>query len=126
MVPLIKVSYKYTMQRPLCPTCNARPVAINRHVDDRIYYRKLCDVCIRGGRKLKLVPAWAKAGYKKKPACEMCGFKFKLASQSNVFYIDGFLINHDWLNLKTICLNCQQELYSSKVSWKPSPIVPDF
>jgi hypothetical protein len=101
-------------------------VAINRHVGDKIYLRKVCDVCSRLGKKLKIVPTWAKAGYKKKPACEICGFGFKLPSQSNVFYVDGNLRNNDWLNLKTVCLNCQQELYKSKVAWKPGPIVPDF
>ena len=42
------------------------------------------------------------------------------------FYVDGNLKNNNWLNLKTICLNCAQEVYRSKLPWKPAPIVPDF
>jgi len=113
--------------RPLCPTCNLRPVAINSHRGERTYYRKVCDACSRTGRKLKPdAPTWAKSGYVKKPQCDKCGFKFKLIEQSNVFYVDGNLKNNNWHNLKTVCLNCQQELYRGRISWKPSPIVPDF
>jgi hypothetical protein len=113
--------------RPLCPTCNRRPVAINRHIGDKIYYRKTCDICSRAGKKVKPdSPQWAKSGYTKKPQCERCGFKFKLVEQSNVFYVDGNLKNNNWLNLKTVCLNCQQEVYKSRLPWKPALLVPDF
>ena len=115
------------LKRDLCPNCHNNPVAVNYIRDGIRHYRNSCATCIRIGRKLKPEPsAWAKSGYKKKPQCEKCGFKFKLPEQSNVFYVDGNLKNNNWLNLKTICLNCQQEVYKSKLSWKPSPIVPDF
>ena len=113
--------------RELCPTCSGRPVAINCIKNGKTYYRKVCDSCSRIGRKLKPnPPAWVKTGYRKKPQCELCGFKLKFPSQSNVYYVDGNLRNNDWHNLKTVCLNCQQELYKSKVAWKPGEILPDF
>ena len=113
-------------ERKLCQ-CNQRPVAINRRIGNRIYYRKLCDVCARQGTKVRIpAPAWFVGGYRKKTQCEKCGFKFKLGEQSGVFYTDGNLKNNNHANLKTICLNCQQEVYKSHLPWKSSPIVPDF
>jgi hypothetical protein len=114
------------MNRPICPKCNSRPVAINRYVGEQVYYRKHCDACLRIGKNLKpLPPAWARAGYKKKDKCEVCGFKAKTVKQLFVFHVDGNLKNTNWTNLKTICANCQIELIN-RVAWKPSPIVPDF
>jgi hypothetical protein len=114
--------------RPICPTCNARPVAINCHSDEKVYYRKQCDACLRIGKKLKAKPpAWAQSGYKKKDRCEMCNFKAKLPTkQLFVYHVDGNLKNTNSFNLKTICANCQCELAGGKMPWKPAPIVPDF
>jgi len=115
------------LERQLCPICHVNPVAVNYVKEDVTHYRNSCTSCIRKGKKLKPEPpAWARSGYKKKPQCEKCGFKFKFLEQSNVFYVDGNLKNNNWANLKTICLNCQQEIYKSKLSWKPGTIVPDF
>jgi hypothetical protein len=117
----------YMLTRDLCPICRNTPVAVNYIRDGVHHYRNSCSGCLRKGRKLKKeVPLWAKSGYKKKPQCEKCGFKFKLADQSNVFYVDGNLKNNNHFNLKTVCLNCQQEVYKSRLPWKPAPIVPDF
>jgi hypothetical protein len=114
------------MNRPICPSCGARPVAINCYTKNKTYYRKQCDACLRIGKKLKpLPPAWAKAGYKKKEKCDVCGFKAKSARHLFVFHVDGNLKNTNWINLKTVCANCQIELVA-KVSWKPAVIVPDF
>ena len=113
--------------RPICPSCNTRPVAINCYSGDKVYYRKMCDSCIRKGRKLKpKSPAWALSGYKKKPHCEKCGFVAKHVEQLNVFHIDGSLKNNDWVNLKTVCLNCTKEIDKSKLRWKPSPPAQGF
>ena len=115
------------LERNLCPICRNNPVAVNYIRDGVRHYRNSCSACARKGRKLKKEPpAWHRAGYKKKPACERCGFKFKLPDQSNVFYVDGNLKNNNDFNLKTVCLNCTQEVYKSRVSWKASPLVPDF
>lgn len=113
--------------RNICPICHANPVAINYVKDNVTHYRSRCSSCIRKGRKLKAIPpAWLKSGYKKLDHCEKCNFKAKHTDQLSVFYIDGNLKNNNWLNLKTICLNCAQEVYRSKLPWKPAPIVPDF
>lgn len=119
---------KYTMlKRDLCPICRTNPVAVNYVRDDVYHYRNSCNSCIRKKRKLKPEPpSWVKSGYKKKPQCERCGFKMKYPEQSNVFYVDGNLKNNNWLNLKTVCLNCQQELYKSRLAWKAGPLIPDF
>ena len=125
-LPLITVWGKYSM-RNLCPTCENRLVAVNKHVGDRIYYRKQCDACLRKGKKLRPKPAaWAKAGYTKKLVCEKCSFKAKMEQQMFVFHLDGNLKNTDWLNLKTVCANCRTELLNSKTGWKQSPLTPDF
>lgn len=115
--------------RKLCPTCNfSRPVGVNRIIGDKIYYRKQCDHCLRNKKKLKpMAPSWFKSGYRKKEKCEKCGFKAKYPEdQLRVFYLDGNLRNNNWSNLKTLCLNCQQEVHKMKLPWKPADLVPDF
>lgn len=113
--------------RPLCPVCNEKPVAVNYIKEDVTHYRKMCDSCIRKGKKLKpLPPLWIKRGYRKKPQCEKCGFKFKFAEQSLVYHVDGNLNNCDHNNLKTICRNCSVELDKGRLPWKPAKVVPDF
>ena len=117
----------YMKPRGICPACNQRPVAVNSIKKGVTYYRKMCDVCIRVGKKIPVrPPAWVLSGYKKKPQCEHCGFKFKLPEQSSVYYVDGNLKNNNWINLKTICLNCQHEVAKSRLPWRRSPLVPDF
>lgn len=113
--------------RELCPICHANLVAINYKCDSEYHYRKSCASCIRKGRRLKPVPpAWAKAGYTKTDKCEKCGFKARYTEQLSVFHSDGNLKNTNWLNLKTVCLNCALEINKSKLPWKASPLVPDF
>lgn len=113
--------------RPLCPVCRQKPVAVNCIKNDRVYYRKMCDACLRKGKKIKPAsPGWARAGYKKKSVCEKCGFKSLYPSQLNIFHLDGNLKNNDWVNLKSICLNCTEEVYKTKLRWKPSPPSQDF
>ena len=114
-------------QRPLCPVCNERPVAINCVKNEKTYYRKVCDSCSRKGKKLKpQAPQWFKRGYRKKPQCDQCGFKFKFPDQSLVYHVDGNLNNTDLNNLKTVCLNCRVELSKSRLPWKAAKVVPDF
>jgi hypothetical protein len=115
------------IKRELCTVCNTNPRAINYVKDEVYHYRSRCAGCIRKGKRLKPVPSWAKSGYVKKPQCDKCGFKFKFpVEQSAVFHVDGNLKNTAWGNLKTLCLNCVQEVYKSRVPWKPAEIVPDF
>lgn len=113
------------MQRKVCPICRLHPVALNYYRKNKAYFRTACTGCIHKKRKpLPDVASWVRAGYKKSDRCDRCGFKFKLPEQSNVYYVDGNLANGNWLNLKTICLNCQQEI--TKTRWKPSDLRPDF
>jgi hypothetical protein len=102
-------------------------VAINYRRGDITHYRSQCDICIRLGKKLRPKnPGWLRSGYTKKQACEKCGFKAKYPEQLGVFYIDGNLKNNNWLNLKTVCLNCRQEVHKSRLPWRESPLKPDF
>jgi hypothetical protein len=129
-MPLLTVSLNKCMieRRKICPTCHLRPVAVNKHNHNtgRIYYRKLCDACIRIGKKVPpQLQGWIKAGYRKKTLCERCGFKVKYPEQSSVFHIDGDLRNCDHNNLKTVCLNCRVELQYSKLHWRESNVRSD-
>jgi hypothetical protein len=127
-MPFRKVRVNIVMTRPVCSTCNQRPVAINYRSGDRVRYRKICDVCARAGKQLKPnLPAWFKAGYKKKAVCDKCGFRAKYpAKQMSVFYVDGNLRNNSAINLKSVCLNCRVELANSRLPWKEAPLTPDF
>jgi len=117
------------MLRKLCPTCGERPVAVNYVSESGTHYRSQCDACLRKKKKIKpKPPSWQLAGYRKKPACEVCGFRAKLPDkQLLVYHLDGNLKNTDVLNLKTVCLNCSKEIEQKKnITWKPGDITADF
>ena len=86
----------------------------------------MCDEC--GRKKEKLMPrnpSWKKAGYKKKPTCDLCGFRSLFATQTTVFHIDGKLENTDFTNLRTICLNCVEVVKKKEVIWKRGDLEVD-
>lgn len=114
--------------RTLCPICTTNPVAVNYIKNGHTHYRRMCTPCIHKGKKIKTpAPSWFKSGYRKKPQCEKCGFKAKyVEDQLRVFYLDGDLRNNTWTNLRTICLNCQQEVFKSRLPWRAADLVPDF
>ena len=114
------------MNRPLCTACHGNPAAINYYSGDKIRYRKVCASCARKGKRGKEIPAWVKAGYKKKLICERCNFKGKLVSQLFVFHIDGNLNNSRPANLKTVCANCQRVLHKEGTQWRQGDLLPDF
>ena len=115
------------MERPICPSCNQRPRAINCYRDDQVYYRSRCEYCIKKGRRIKTPePRWRTAGYKKKPTCDRCGFRGKYAAQLLVYHVDGNLNNTGLRNLKTICLNCVEEVKRADLPWKPGDLTPDL
>jgi ribosomal protein S27AE len=117
---------KYTMKRPICPACTQRPCAINYHKDGIAHYRAKCGYCISRNRKIKpAVPRWQASGYKKKPTCDRCGFRAKHASQLLVYHVDGNLHNSELRNLKTICLNCTEEIKRADFPWRPGDLEPD-
>ena len=112
--------------RPICQACEQRFCSINYYRDDKIHYRSRCDTCLKKNRKIKPSdPRWAKAGYKKKPACDRCGFKCRYSAPLLVFHIDGNLNNSNIKNLKTICQNCVIEVSKADLSWKIGDLEPD-
>ncbi len=112
------------LEQTICPCCHRKPTAINYKKNGRTYYHKKCIVCYR--KKRKVAPAgWLKSGYKKKEKCERCGFRFKFPEQSSVYHVDGNVENNDWMNLKTVCCNCEVEIKHTNLPWKPSALIPD-
>tara|TARA_Y100000022_G_C12923166_1_gene228175 strand:- start:79 stop:417 length:339 start_codon:yes stop_codon:yes gene_type:complete len=111
--------------RPLC-VCGLRPAAINYKKNNKIFYRRKCELCCKHGGTGHGIPKWKRAGYEKKSHCEKCGYKSKHKEQFNVFHIDGSLDNCRFNNLKTICANCQRIMQKQGVRWKQGDLVPDF
>jgi hypothetical protein len=66
------------------------------------------------------------AGYKKKTACDLCGFRSKYSAQLLVIHEDGDLNNAAVRNLKTICLNCVIEVKKTDTLRKIGDLEPDF
>lgn len=117
---------KYCMYRPICQACNQRPCAVNYIREDVTHYRSRCETCLRKGRGLKpREPRWQKAGYKKKPACDRCGFKARFLSQLMVVHVDSNLNNCELRNLRTVCLNCVELLKKTDSTWRPGDLLPD-
>jgi len=114
------------VMRPLCQVCGRNPRAINGYHHDKIYYRSRCNACIRRHRKHKPgVPRWQRAGYQKKSTCDRCGFRARHHSQLTVFHVNGNLDDCDLRNLKTICLNCIQEITRLDLPWRQGDLEPD-
>jgi hypothetical protein len=113
--------------RPVCLNCKQRPRAVAyRRTSGELQYRKLCEYCIRRGKKIKTPdPRWKIAGYKKKPQCDRCGFRAKFSAQLMVYYVDGNMHNTSLRNLKTVCQNCAVEISKNELLWKPGDLEPD-
>lgn len=109
--------------RPLCKTCDCRPVAINYKKDGKTHYRSQCDHCSRTAKDG--IPPWFRAGYRLKPKCDKCGFTSKYVEQFNVFHVDGNLKNCRFNNLKTVCANCQRLLHTLQIPWRQGALVAD-
>lgn len=110
--------------RPTCNSCLINPCAVNYVKDGVKHYRKKCDRCSRTPGSTRKT-TWQLSGYKKKPHCEKCGFKAKHESQLNVFHLDGDLRNAQWINLKTICANCQRLFGKVEKAWRTGDLIPD-
>lgn len=111
--------------RPLCQ-CGMRPAAINYIKNNKKYYRKKCEICLKYNGVAVGVPLWQVNGYTKKDYCEKCKFSSPYQEQFNVYHIDGNLQNSKFSNLKTICANCQRILSKEGLKWKQGDLVPDF
>lgn len=119
-------STKYLM-RPICQACNQRPCAVNYIREDVTHYRSRCESCARKGKGLKArEPRWKSGGYKKKMACDTCGFRAKYSSQIVVYHVDGNLNNAATKNLKSVCKNCVEALIKSDLPWKKGDLEPDI
>jgi hypothetical protein len=115
------------MNRPICAACNQRLCAVNYYRNGSVYYRSRCGICAAKNRKIKPpVPRWQTAGYKKKPTCERCGFRARYSAQLLVYHVDGNLNNSNPRNLKTICLNCVEEVRRSDLPWRVGDLEPDY
>lgn len=115
------------LERPFCKLCNKNLCAINYHRKNKTYYRKICDSCGKIKTKKRLSPhKWEKAGYRKKPTCDHCGFKAIYPSQLTVFFIDGNQDNVAFNNLRTICLNCVEVIKRKSVNWRRGDLKVDY
>ena len=123
---LIKVCLLNIVMRPLCKSCNKNPSSINGYHNSKLYYRSRCNACIRRGKKLKKVtPRWQSAGYKKKATCDRCGFCARHQTQLTVFHVNGNLNDCELRNLKTVCLNCIEEITRLDLPWRSGDLEPD-
>lgn len=114
-------------KRPICKTCNKNHAAVNYIKNGKTHYRSICDECGRKKAKKKpWVPKWQKSGYKKKPTCDVCGFKSQFPSQMTVFHIDGNLENVALSNLRTVCLNCVEVVKRKELNWKRGDLEVDY
>jgi hypothetical protein len=115
------------MIRPKCQYCFRKSAAVNYRKNSKVYYRKLCDQCVRQNRQPRNpVPLWYRSGYKLKDRCEKCNFRSRAEGQISVWFIDGNENNAHWSNLKSICANCQIELGSKPWPWSSMGPQPDF
>ena len=117
----------YMDTRPLCTQCKAKPRAYGYRKGNKIYWRRMCDTCIRKKKKLRIggITALQRSGYHKKNKCELCGFKAQEPLQLDVFFVDGNKNNCAFHNLKTVCANCQRLASVKKLRWKMGDLVAD-
>jgi len=115
------------MNRPKCSACNQRLCAVNYIRNDIKHYRSRCDYCIKKGRRARIPePRWKASGYKKKPTCDLCGFRAKYSAQLMVYHIDRNLNNSSLINLKTVCQNCSIDIKKSGQTWISGDLEPDL
>lgn len=114
------------MNRPLCKVCGKLPRAAAYYRNDKRYYRSRCESCIRKQRNIKPpTPRWQLDGYKKKPTCDLCGFKARYTNQLTVHHVDGNLNNSSLINLRTVCLNCTEVVKRNQTIWKMGDLEVD-
>lgn len=116
-----------TMMRPLCKLCAVRPAAVAYHKYDRVYYRSRCGSCLARGKKIRpVLPRWQQSGYRKKTACDRCGFVGRHVSQLMVYHVNGNLNDSELRNLKTVCLNCAALITRQDLPWRRGDLEPDL
>jgi len=102
-------------ERKICK-CGKRPVAINYVKNGITHYRSLCSVCSKEKKKRRKNQY---PNYIKKEVCEKCGFKPMFREQLDVFATENPPM------LKTVCLNCKEELVHTK-TWTQGDLIADF
>lgn len=113
--------------RPICESCNKNPRSINYVKEGAYHYRSQCDACRRLRAKLPpRRPKWTSSGYRKKPTCDLCGFKSVYPAQITVFHIDGDLENIALSNLRSVCLNCIEVVKKTKINWRRGDLTVDY
>jgi len=81
---------------------------------------------LRRNKKIKPPEAlWKKAGYKKKATCDRCSFRSRYAGQLLVCHMDGNMRNVSLNNLRTVCLNCMEEVKRLDIPWVPNQLQAD-
>ena len=113
--------------RPLCIKCRSNPRAYAYRKNNKIYWRRKCDACIRQEKNLKIggVTSLQRSGYTKKNKCELCGFKAREQIQLDVLFIDGNKNNTNYTNLKTVCANCQRLASIKRLRWSVGDLEVD-
>ena len=115
--------------RPVCGTCYGRPRAIAyTRPSGKIQYRSLCEHCLKLKKTGKLSsskPSWQLNGYKKKPTCDLCGFRARYSNQLTVHHVDGNLNNSSMINLRTVCLNCVEVVKRTQSTWRIGDLTVD-
>jgi hypothetical protein len=101
--------------REICK-CGRRPVAINYKKNNITHYRSSCSTCSKDRRKQRKNTF---PNYTKKEVCEKCGFVAVFSDQLTIFTIQNPPM------LKTVCLNCREELAHTKM-WKQGDLIADF
>jgi len=112
--------------RPICNSCNKNVCAVNYIKNGTRHYRSICDPCGKDKVKKKPIYLWQQAGYKKETNCFLCGFKSLYPTQTTVYHIDGDLRNVNFVNLRTICLNCVEVVKKKNVIWKRGDLQVDY
>ena len=88
----------------------------------KIYYRKLCDSCVRSSKK---PTSYRSLGYVKKKECDHCGFESNHPEHFEIYYLDGNKANQRISNLKTVCLNCKVTIKNEGWRVTAGDLVPD-
>jgi hypothetical protein len=70
-------------------------------------------------------PRWELDGYKKKAACDICGFRSAYSSQMTVWHLNGNLNDSAMLNLRSVCLNCVEVVKRKYFTWRPGDLEAD-
>tara|TARA_R110000803_G_scaffold24287_1_gene58745 strand:- start:317 stop:667 length:351 start_codon:yes stop_codon:yes gene_type:complete len=115
-----------SLTRPICNKCNKNACAVNYVKDGTRHYRSMCHVCKKKNPKRPHVYLWQRAGYNKDTNCFLCGFKSQYSTQTTVYHIDGDITNVDFVNLRTVCLNCVEIVKKKEVNWKRGDLTVDY